>query len=331
MAILSEKRPNKNSPTAIISENSPQSNLSKSRLQRIKANSHRPKWVSAQHGNNLPVGPLGTCFMRKWALVLLVVGKKKHEEHQNHEAWIIPYADMVTLLFAFFVVLYALSITDEEKMDVVSESVSEAFLGTRGMGQRQREIAIIDLKGNPPLGQRYLTKRSPTDDELIEEIRQQLELDGYEVIFQDEASPIQFIIDERGLVISISAGYLFAPNSIEIPGEIYPVISVIADVIKESNRLVAVEGHTDDIPIVGTEFYDNWDLSVLRATAMTKLLINEFQVPASRLAATGYGPYRPVGNNRTESGRSRNRRVEVVMLGATRPEDLREDEFVPGQ
>lgn len=249
----------------------------------------------------------------------------------NHEAWIIPYADMVTLLFAFFVVMYAMSLTDKDKMSEVSESVAEAFVGSRSLGDRFQNINLLNLQGNPPMSQRFVTQRNLSDEKLVEEIRKQLELEGYELIFQDEASPIQFIIDERGLVISISAGYLFAPNSIEIPVEIYPVIQIVADVIKESNRLISVEGHTDNVPITGTEFYDNWDLSALRATAMTKLLIEEFGVPPRRLSAAGYGPYRPVGDNRKEGGQAQNRRVDIVMLNAQFPEELREDVFVPGQ
>jgi len=259
------------------------------------------------------------------------VGKKKHEEHQNHEAWIIPYADMVTLLFAFFVVLYAMSMADEEKMEIVSESVAEAFIGQRAMGDRRPQLNLLDLKGSPPMSQRFVTRRSVSNEQIVEEIRERLEVEGYEVIFQDDASPIQFIIDERGLVISISAGYLFAPNSVEIPVEIYPVIDIVSDVIKETDRLISVEGHTDNVPVVGTDFYDNWDLAALRATSMTKLLIEEFKIAPSRLSAASYGPFRPVGDNRTPDGRSQNRRVDIVMLNATTPEHLREEAFVPGQ
>jgi chemotaxis protein MotB len=260
------------------------------------------------------------------------VGKKKHEEHMNHEAWIIPYADMVTLLFAFFVVMYAMSLTDKEKMEAVSESVSDAFVGSKSMGDRVKTINLLDLKGNPPMSQRFVAQRDLSNERLVEEIQKQLELEGYELIFQEEASPIQFIIDERGLVISISAGYLFAPNSVEIPVENYPVLQIVSEVVRESDRLISVEGHTDAVAVVGTkESFDNWDLSVLRATAMTRLLIEEFGVSPLRISAAGWGPYRPLGDNRTEVGQAQNRRVDIVMLNAQLPGELRDGVFVPGQ
>jgi len=258
------------------------------------------------------------------------MGRKKHEEHENHERWIIPYADMVTLLFAFFVVLYAMSQADVEKVKIVSESVSDAFIGHKKGGDKSKQMDILGVRGSPPTSRRFVMKKNLTNEEIIDEILESLEVEGFDVLYQEEASPIQMKIDERGVVISISAGYLFAQNSTEIPAELYPVIQVITDIIKDAGKFVLVEGHTDNLPVAGTKFFDNWDLSALRATAMAKLMIEEFGVNAKLITASGYAEFKPVASNDTEKGRTQNRRVDLVMLNASRAEDLLEDAQVPG-
>lgn len=259
------------------------------------------------------------------------MAKEKHQEHENHEAWIIPYADMVTLLFAFFVVMYAMSLQDEKKMKIVSESVSDAFIGTAKGGDRTKQIDITGIKGSPPTARRFVMKRNITNQEIIDEIRESLETEGFDVLYQDEASPIQYRIDERGVIISISAGYLFSANSTEIPPELYPVIGVVADVIKETERLVLVEGHTDDLPVVGTKYFDNWDLSVLRGSAMVKLLIDQFSIDPRILTASGMAQYKPIANNTSKTGRAQNRRVDIIMLNSRFADEMYADGPVPGK
>lgn len=255
--------------------------------------------------------------------------KKKHEEHENHERWVIPYADMVTLLFAFFVVMYAISTQDEEKMDRVSRSVSDAFMGVHGLGRSPKQIDLMGIEGEPQRAQKLLMQRTIANEEMIEAIQEALEVEGFDMIYEDEASPIQFRIDERGLVISMSAGYVFERGTSEVAPELYPVIGVVAEAINTTDRLIDVEGHTDDRPIVGSQFYDNWHLSVLRAVSMVRVLRDEFNVDPTRLRAAGYGPHRPIADNDTEKGRRRNRRVDIVMLNASDPEDLIEDPSIP--
>lgn len=257
------------------------------------------------------------------------MSKKKHEEHENHERWIIPYADMVTLLFAFFVVMYAMSQQDLAKMKNVSAAMQEAFMGHKKGGSKQMKMKL-DKSGNPPeTSARFMVRRAVTNQELIDELRKQLTQDGFDLVYQENVSPIQVKITSRGVIISISAGYLYDEGSTEIRPELYPIVQVVADIINGVNRLVLVEGHTDDKPTVGSLFYSNWEISALRATAMVRLLSQQFGVDPNRLTASGYAQYRPVGDNSTEQGRTQNRRVEIVMLNATKGEDMVEDETVP--
>jgi chemotaxis protein MotB len=255
--------------------------------------------------------------------------KQKHEEHENHERWIIPYADMVTLLFAFFVVMYSISQQDLAKLKHVSESVQEAFLGQKKGGAKIKKVDFSKSPTTPETGPKFMVRRTVSDQELLDELRKQLTQDGFDFIYQEKVSPIQVKIDSRGVVISISAGYLFDHGATEIRPELYPVIQIVADIIKNVDRLVLVEGHTDNLPVVGNLFYSNWELSALRATSMVRLLTQQYNIDPTRLTASGYGQYRPVADNSTEEGRVQNRRVEIIMLNAHKPEELLEDESVP--
>jgi len=259
------------------------------------------------------------------------MGKQKHEEHENHERWIIPYADMVTLLFAFFVVLYSMSITDKKKIQAVAESVSQAFLGgQKGGATMKKMIEITDQQMTPPVtSQRFVVKRVVTNEELIDELRKAMTTEGFDMVVQDRLQPIQIKIDSRGLVISISAGFLFKEGSTEVQPELYPIIGVLADVLKTAPRMILIEGHTDDRPVAGNVFYSNWELSAMRATSTARVLIEQFGIDPKRITASGLAQYRPVADNNFESGRAQNRRVELIMLNSEFIEERLEDGTVP--
>lgn len=258
----------------------------------------------------------------------LVMGKKHDEGHVNHEAWIIPYADMVTLLFAFFVVMYSISQQDLAKLKDVSESLKESFMGFEEGGDKVKTPATNP--GSKSASQvRVVVKRNVTNQEVIDDIQKQLKLEGFEFIYQEDVSPLNIKIDERGVVISMSAGYIFDKNSTEIKPEMLPVVQIISDIIKGSARIVAVEGHTDDRPIVGNLYYSNWELSTLRATSMVRTLVQQFGVDPNRLVASGYSKFRPIADNKTDAGRKQNRRVDIIMLNAETYEELYENKSIP--
>ncbi len=255
------------------------------------------------------------------------MAKKHEEEHENHERWIIPYADMVTLLFAFFVVLYAQSQTDVERLAQVSESLKESFMGFEQGGDKVKKPSATP--GSKTSEIRVVVRRNVTNQEIIDDLKKELKMEGFDFVYQEENSPLDIKITERGVAISMSAGYLFEKNSTEIQPEMMPVVGVIADILKGTTRLVAVEGHTDNRPIVGNLFYSNWELSTLRATSMVRTLIHQFGIDPNRLVASGYGEYRPIANNDTERGRIQNRRVDIIMLNAEKIEDMYEDISIP--
>jgi chemotaxis protein MotB len=235
---------------------------------------------------------------------------------------------MVTLLFAFFVVMYSISQQDLAKLKNVSQSVSEAFLGHKSGGKKITKMSTQSA-GEPETSSRFMVRRSVSNEVISDEIKRKLLQEGFDLIFQEKISPIQIKIDSRGVVISISGGFLFEEGSTEVSPQMYPVLGLIAEIIKGTDRLILVEGHTDNHPTVGSLIYSNWELSALRATSTARLLIEQFGIDPKRVAASGYAHYRPVGDNSTEQGRHQNRRVEVIMLNASSTEELLEDEGVP--
>ena len=255
--------------------------------------------------------------------------KQKHEEHENHERWIIPYADMVTLLFAFFVVMYSISQQDLAKLKNVSSSVQEAFMGHKQGGQKKKVPLAKVTSSDGEMSSKFIAKRASNNQEIADNVSQKLTAEGFDLIFQDNVSPIHVKIDSRGVVISISGGFLFEEGTTEIQPQMIPVLGIIADIIKGTDRLVLVEGHTDNAPTVGTAVYSNWELSTLRATSTARTLIEQFGIDPKRITASGYAEYRPIADNSTPAGRDQNRRVEVIMLNASMDSDLLEDQAVP--
>src|SRR4051812_2803766 len=128
--------------------------------------------------------------------------KQKHEEHENHERWIIPYADMVTLLFAFFVVMYSISQQDLAKLKNVKESLSEAFLGAKKGADKMTKPSVMKNHNTPDSPPKMLVRRAVNDQEIIDELTKSLTQDGFDYIYQDKLSPIQIRIDSRGVIIS---------------------------------------------------------------------------------------------------------------------------------
>lgn len=259
------------------------------------------------------------------------MGKQKHEEHENHERWIIPYADMVTLLFAFFVVMYSISQQDLARLKNVSESVQEAFMGHKKGGPKNKKVILAksSSEADPKTGNRFIARRTVNNQDVIDEVEKKLQQEGFDLVFQDKISPIHVKIDSRGVIISISGGFLFEEGSTEVQPQMYPVLGMIADIIKGTDRLVLIEGHTDKTQTVGSSVYSNWELSTLRATSTARLLIEQFAIDPKRLTASGYAHYRPIADNSTPQGQAQNRRVEVVLLNASTLDDLMEDQGVP--
>jgi chemotaxis protein MotB len=230
--------------------------------------------------------------------------KKKHPEHVNHERWLVSYADFITLLFAFFVVMFATSQVDTQKVGRFTESFSKAvgievfpesgksLLG----GNSAKDAATIAGKGDMSLPIELEELRS-----AMEQKAKKLELVG-----------VQVIIRRNEIVLRLADNVVFASGTDEIQPAARAVLGRMADDLKTRKVDIRVEGHTDDKPIKTARFRSNWDLSTSRATAVVVDFANAGIQP-ERLSAAGYGEFHPVGTNATPEGRAANRRVDIVV------------------
>jgi chemotaxis protein MotB len=225
---------------------------------------------------------------------------EEHDEegggHDSGERWLVSYADFITLLFALFVLLYALS---------NSNHVDQ----TRAMTAVARAVGVHPERGGmrPDLGD---SGHSTIDEiERLEAVQEQmvLALQGY------PNSGITMKIDERGLVLSLSAAKFFASGEAEIAPSQLPVLDAVIKTISPLENQLEIDGFTDSIPIQSGAFRDNWELSAARAAVVLRYALAHSSMGPERFAIAGYGPNRAVGDNSTEEGRALNRRVEIVV------------------
>ena len=237
--------------------------------------------------------------------------KKKHEEHENHERWLVSYADFITLLFAFFTSMYAISSVNEGKFRILSESLAIAFSNSMYTSSKLDVGPAVVRNPRAQLTERF--KKAFTGDyQCLKMLLHKLE----------KTKKLTLLLEERGVVIRISEGVLFPPASAEIAEGGYAVIDEIASALKGIPNAIKIEGHTDNIPISTPRYPTNWDLSSARAIAILKYLVNKHHFDPERLVAVGYGEFRPVASNDTVSGRARNRRVDIVVLNSSTPDSV---------
>jgi chemotaxis protein MotB len=243
--------------------------------------------------------------------------RRKPEEPANHDRWLVSYADFITLLFAFFVVMFATSQADHNNAARVSESVSKALAD----GQVKSVLAAIlggtrDDKGQgnammkgPGGAKPTAHEQAPTADLAgsLETLRAALKP-------EIEKGELKVTLEPRGLVISLREAAFFASGDDAVYPGTYASIEKIARAIAALPSQVRLEGHTDSVPIHTSRFRSNWELSAARSIAVLELLVSRFDIPSRRLAVAGYADTVPVESNETVEGRAHNRRVDVVIL-----------------
>lgn len=257
--------------------------------------------------------------------------KKKRTEHVEDridETWLIPYADLLTLLLALFIVLFASSIIDQQKLDQISASFSSAF--SNGMGffkgtsvielpeeissirERERErfegkageVTEDDVKA-------YLAERLADETMQLSEL--QGELDAY-IQEQGLSGQLNTMLNNHQLLITFSDTALYDPASADLKPESVALARAIGDMLaKYPDYDIMVSGHTDDVPINTYRFPSNWELSTARAVNFMKILL-ESDIDPARISAAGFGEYNPIADNSTPEGRAANRRVEVSIM-----------------
>ena len=245
--------------------------------------------------------------------------RRKPEQHTNHDRWLVSYADFITLLFAFFVVMFASAEADRGKAARVSESVRKALddgqvasvlagiLGGSKDDKGTGNAMMIGPGGAQRMPQESLPASPPNLAGSLDALRTALKT-------EIETGQLQITLEHRGLVISLREASFFASgNDVVYPGA-YSSIEKIAQTIRQLPNPVRVEGHTDAVPIHNSRFGSNWELSAARGIATLQLLTTRFGVPPGRMAVAGYAETVPLESNETEEGRAHNRRVDVVIL-----------------
>ncbi|MES1206975.1 MAG: flagellar motor protein MotB [Pseudomonadota bacterium] len=239
-----------------------------------------------------------------------------HEEHENHERWLVSYADFITLLFAFFVVLYATSRVDNKKLVQVVNSIKFAmhFKGSGG-------IEVRNLYEGPPTdGGRCRAPKTGTEtqprtklQDQAEVLRKKVERRLRRFLQTRPETHVQVEVDKDKLAVRLSASHFFDANQAAIRPEMIPVLDVIGAEMVSLSLPIRVEGHTDETKLISTRYRDNWDLSASRAAAVASYIQHALNMDGKLLAAAGYGSSRPLGDNKTPAGREANRRVELLI------------------
>lgn len=234
------------------------------------------------------------------------MAKHKHEEHENHERWLVSYADFITLLFAFFVVMYSISSVNVGKYRTVSESIKAALNPIVSPPSSPTPLALSTNKQAPTAPDAPGSK-----DVAIRKLRN--------LVKGIKASPKLALvrITERvngDIVITIPDQLLFNSGEAAIRSEALPFLEGLSAAIVELNRHTRVEGHTDNVPIRTALFPSNWELSAARAVMVVRVLSELYGVTADHLSAVGHADTRPVTFNSDAEQRAKNRRVEVIIL-----------------
>ena len=243
--------------------------------------------------------------------------RRKHQEegHSNQERWLLTYADLITLLMIFFVLLYTLSKIDTQKFKAVAESLSAAIgSGTPAKVQVQTDngSSIIELnqqEGNA-VKDNGKNQTNDTESKTIQAIKKQI--DNY-LAANHLSSKAETDIEERGLVVSIRDTLLFSSGSAQVTSTAQSILQKLCSILAPLPNYIKVEGHTDNAPIHNSQFPSNWELSTSRAVNVVHILVSQNIAP-ERLSAVGYGEYRPVVPNTSDANMSRNRRVDLVII-----------------
>jgi chemotaxis protein MotB len=244
------------------------------------------------------------------------MSRKKKHEHVNHERWLVSYADFITLLFAFFVVLFASSQADKKKQLKISEAMQSAFTPLAVFEAHSKKPPLTEdnnvaINVTPAaLALPLPSVKVDTNDETEQRLKK--------LFAAQEASggippgSVSFTNTEEGLVISLHEIGFFASGSAEVRPSSIAVLSGLAVALPHGP--FRIEGHTDNVPIHTAQFATNWELSTARSTAIARLLLQHPNINPADLSAAGYAEFHPIADNATESGRTQNRRVDIILL-----------------
>ena len=233
-------------------------------------------------------------------------------DYENHERWLISYADFITLLFAFFVVMYAISSVNEGKYKTFGASLTSAFSGSSklenitALSDQDLLLKVLVERRNA----RTAEERQRKQQEFMQVVAKNLNRVMAPLVNNNQ---VNITTTKRGVELEINASALFKESEAGLQDEAAKILAELAHVLAQSDQAIEVEGHTDSSPINTPQFPSNWELSSARASSVVHLFI-QHGVTATRLTAVGSADNHPIVSNDTPEGRARNRRVTVTLL-----------------
>lgn len=254
-----------------------------------------------------------------------MIRRKPEDDEDSPDRWLVSYADFITLLFAFFVVMYSVSSVNQKKYRQLSSSINTAFISKekavqKDVPQKIKEQTSTPSSASKPATPAQVQKPAPHIDIDVEALQREREsMTQMGINLSNNLSPlisdgkIRVAQNNRGIRIDINDSVLFAPGSAELANTANDVLGEIAKLLMANSHAIQVEGHTDNTPIHTSTFYSNWELSAVRASSVVRIF-NSFGVGDFRLSALGFGSTQPIGENDTPEGRAKNRRVSVMIL-----------------
>jgi chemotaxis protein MotB len=266
--------------------------------------------------------------------------RKRARAHASHDRWLVSYADFITLLFAFFVVLYASSQVDQRKVGKLALAIQVAFqeLGVFPASTTQIPLdtsepmpfspvqSIENAKHNTELG-----RVSPSPNNPLNAVSDEANLSALQSELQQALQhelavhTVALHRESEGLVISLREFGFFDSGSAALKPSALPALDRIASILAVRTCRLRIEGHTDNVPIHTAQMASNWELSTARSTELVRLLIQRYRFSPERLSAAGYAEYHPIASNDTPQGRAQNRRVDLVILSENRASSLTAD------
>ncbi|MBD7912622.1 flagellar motor protein MotB [Clostridium cibarium] len=238
--------------------------------------------------------------------------RKKKEHHEEHmdETWLIPYSDMLVLLLALFIVMFAMSKVDQEKMKAAGQSFNEVFAGSNGVLEGTGTEAAGDMESGEASQDEALTN-AQTEEQRMTEIKKKID---EEIAKEGYSDKVKAELNSDGLEIAIQDIVLFNSGDAEVVGGVSPLLLKISDMIKNLDNEIKVVGHTDNVPISNSKYRSNWDLSSMRAVNVMNFMVSAGGVHANKVTVQAYAEYKPKYDNSTEDGRAKNRRVEISIV-----------------
>lgn len=249
--------------------------------------------------------------------------KKHHHEEHVDESWLIPYADILTLLLALFIVLFSMSSIDAQKFNAMSKAFNEAFSSGTGIFDYPSPMPEDEAQALDDVEGQDQDEQSETDAEKAEKV-ERLELENIQkkvnTYIKDKnlSDKLDSNLTDEGLLLTIRDNVLFPSGSADVRPQDLKTANEISELLVMSPpRNIIISGHTDNVPISNPQFESNWELSVMRAINFMKILLKNEQLDPSWFSAKGFGEFKPMASNDTAEGRTKNRRVEILILPRT--------------